>query len=100
VRKIYYWDAQPTRGGLIDGREMKRRAEAILERLHLHVDVNQLLGDYSIAVQQMVASAARWSSSPRSYPRRAHLQPRRRRGRAAVQGDAEAEKPKGTPSSS
>ena len=46
---------QPTRGGLIDGREMKRRAEAILERLHLHVDVNQLLGDYSIAVQQMVA---------------------------------------------
>jgi simple sugar transport system ATP-binding protein len=46
---------QPTRGGLIDGREMKRRAQAILERLHLHVDVNQLLGDYSIAVQQMVA---------------------------------------------
>ncbi len=46
---------QPTRGGLIDGREMKRRAEAILERLNLHVDVNQLLGDYSIAVQQMVA---------------------------------------------
>jgi len=46
---------QPTRGGLIDGREMKRRAEAILKRLHLHVDVNQLLGDYSIAVQQMVA---------------------------------------------
>ncbi|HEY0351163.1 MAG TPA: sugar ABC transporter ATP-binding protein, partial [Gemmatimonadales bacterium] len=46
---------QPTRVGLIDGREMKRRAEAILERLHLHVDVNQLLGDYSIAVQQMVA---------------------------------------------
>ena len=46
---------QPTRGGLIDGREMKRRAQAILERLHLNVDVNQLLGDYSIAVQQMVA---------------------------------------------
>ena len=46
---------QPTRGGLIDGREMKRRAEAILKRLNLHVDVNQLLGDYSIAVQQMVA---------------------------------------------
>src|SRR3989442_333164 len=34
---------QPTRGGLIDGREMKRRAEAILKRLNLHVDVNQLL---------------------------------------------------------
>src|SRR5438445_645515 len=46
---------QPTRGGLIDGREMRRRSEAILERLNLHVDVNQLLGDYSIAVQQMVA---------------------------------------------
>jgi len=46
---------QPTRAGLIDGREMRRRAEAILERLNLHVDVNQLLGDYSIAIQQMVA---------------------------------------------
>jgi monosaccharide-transporting ATPase len=46
---------QPTRGGLIDGRETKRRAEAILKRLNLQVDVNQLLGDYSIAVQQMVA---------------------------------------------
>jgi simple sugar transport system ATP-binding protein len=46
---------QPTRGGLIDGREMKRRAESILERLNLRVDVNQLLGDHSIAVQQMVA---------------------------------------------
>jgi len=46
---------QPTRAGLIEGREMKRRAEAILKRLNLHVDVNQLLGDYSIAVQQMVA---------------------------------------------
>jgi galactofuranose transport system ATP-binding protein len=46
---------QPTRGGFIDGREMRRRAETILERLNLHVDVNQLLGDCSIAVQQMVA---------------------------------------------
>jgi len=46
---------QPTRGGFIDGREMRRRAAAILERLNLHVDVNQLLGDCSIAVQQMVA---------------------------------------------
>jgi galactofuranose transport system ATP-binding protein len=46
---------QPTRGGFIDGREMRRRAVAILERLNLHVDVNQLLGDCSIAVQQMVA---------------------------------------------
>jgi galactofuranose transport system ATP-binding protein len=46
---------QPLRGGLIDGREMRRRAEAILARLNLRLDVNRLLGDYSIAVQQMVA---------------------------------------------
>jgi simple sugar transport system ATP-binding protein len=46
---------QPTRLGIIDGREMRRRAEAILDRLNLRVDVSRLLGDYSIAVQQMVA---------------------------------------------
>jgi len=90
---------QPTRGGLIDGREIKRRAQAILEAVHLHVDVNQLLGDYSIAVQQMVAIGARWSSSQDPDPRRAHLQPRRRRGRAAVRVMRKL-KPKGTPSSS
>ena len=46
---------QPTRGGLIAWKEMNRRAELILERLNLAVDVTRLLGDYSIAVQQMVA---------------------------------------------
>ena len=46
---------QPTRGGLIDGRELQRRAQAILARLNLELDVNRLLGDYSIAIQQMVA---------------------------------------------
>ncbi len=46
---------QPTRGGLIDGRALQRRAEAILARLNLELDVNRLLGDHSIAIQQMVA---------------------------------------------
>jgi simple sugar transport system ATP-binding protein len=46
---------QPRRRGLIDWGEMERRAGAILERLNLQVDVTRLLGDYSIAVQQMVA---------------------------------------------
>ncbi len=46
---------QPTRGGLIDGGAMERRAEAIMARLNLALDVGRLLGDYSIAIQQMVA---------------------------------------------
>jgi simple sugar transport system ATP-binding protein len=46
---------QPTRARLIDWAEMERRAEAILARLNLELDVNRLLGDYSIAIQQMVA---------------------------------------------
>jgi galactofuranose transport system ATP-binding protein len=46
---------QPTRGGLIVGREMERRARAVLARLNLDLDVHRLLGDHSIAIQQMVA---------------------------------------------
>jgi galactofuranose transport system ATP-binding protein len=46
---------QPLRAGLIDGRELRRRAEAILARLNLRLDVSRLLGDHSIAIQQMVA---------------------------------------------
>jgi simple sugar transport system ATP-binding protein len=46
---------QPTRRGFIDGREMERRAQAIMARLSLELDVHRLLGDYPIAIQQMVA---------------------------------------------
>jgi galactofuranose transport system ATP-binding protein len=46
---------QPTRLGRIDWKASHERAEAILERLGLELDVRQLLGIYSLAQQQMVA---------------------------------------------
>jgi simple sugar transport system ATP-binding protein len=55
VAENLFLGRQPRRGGLIHWREMERRAEAILERLDLRLDVTRLLGEHSIAVQQMVA---------------------------------------------
>jgi len=48
---------QPRRFGTVNWREMRRRAKALLARLDLHIDVTELLGGYSLAVQQMVAIA-------------------------------------------
>lgn len=48
---------QPTRGGLLRGREMRRRAEAAIARLGLRLDLDRTLGDYPIATQQLVAIA-------------------------------------------
>ncbi|MEV4481936.1 sugar ABC transporter ATP-binding protein [Micromonospora coxensis] len=48
---------EPRRLGVIDWRETRRRAQALLARLDLHIDVTELLGSYSLAVQQMVAIA-------------------------------------------
>jgi monosaccharide-transporting ATPase len=48
---------QPRRLGMIHWREMKRRATAALERLNIKIDVTRDLGEYSIAIQQMVAIA-------------------------------------------
>ncbi|WP_422480178.1 sugar ABC transporter ATP-binding protein [Pleomorphochaeta sp. DL1XJH-081] len=41
----------------IDWKEMNRRAEEILSTFDIHIDVTELLGEYSIAIQQMVAIA-------------------------------------------
>ena len=55
VAENLFLGRQPRRAGLIRWRDMERRADAILERLKLSLDVTRLLGDHSIAVQQMVA---------------------------------------------
>ncbi|VWX61804.1 putative sugar transporter subunit: ATP-binding component of ABC superfamily [Burkholderiales bacterium 8X] len=41
----------------IDWAEVNRRAESLLARIGLHIDVTRLLSSYSVAVQQMVAIA-------------------------------------------
>ncbi|MEU2614385.1 sugar ABC transporter ATP-binding protein [Micromonospora sp. NPDC007271] len=48
---------QPQRFGTVNWREMRRRAGTLLARLDLDIDVGELLGGYSLAVQQMVAIA-------------------------------------------
>src|SRR6185295_7299722 len=48
---------QPTKFGLINWRQIRRRAEAALQRLGLALDVTEPLASYSIAIQQLVAIA-------------------------------------------
>ncbi|WP_431975901.1 sugar ABC transporter ATP-binding protein [Micromonospora haikouensis] len=48
---------EPRRLGSVNWREMRRRAKELLARIDLHIDVTELLGSYSLAVQQMVAIA-------------------------------------------
>ncbi|WP_434739796.1 sugar ABC transporter ATP-binding protein [Micromonospora sp. SH-82] len=48
---------EPRRLGTVDWRTMRRRAGELLARIDLHIDVTELLGTYSLAVQQMVAIA-------------------------------------------
>ncbi|TQI77862.1 monosaccharide ABC transporter ATP-binding protein (CUT2 family) [Serratia fonticola] len=48
---------EPTRFGLIDQKTMLRNARKLLEGYGLQVDVSQPLGNYSIAIQQIVAIA-------------------------------------------
>jgi simple sugar transport system ATP-binding protein len=48
---------EPRQGGRIDWRRMRRRARELLGRLDIDIDVSELLGSYSLAVQQMVAIA-------------------------------------------
>ena len=48
---------EPRRFGLVDWRATRRRAAELLEGLSLELDPNSLLGDHSLAVQQLVAIA-------------------------------------------
>ena len=49
-REIFHW-------GMLDWRKMHAEAHALLERLHLSLDVTKPLNTYTIATQQMVAIA-------------------------------------------
>ncbi len=58
VAENIFLGRQPIKRGRIDWKAMYRRAEEIVqERLHLHLDVRQPLGSFSIAIQQMIAIA-------------------------------------------
>jgi len=48
---------QPRKFGGLDWKEIRARARRALDRLGLDLDVSELLGTYSIALQQMVALA-------------------------------------------
>ncbi len=48
---------QPTRFGLVNGSEMRRRSSEILAGYGLDIDVSDPLGSFSVAVQQIVAIA-------------------------------------------
>jgi galactofuranose transport system ATP-binding protein len=54
---------EPMKFGKIDWKEMNRRAEEVLKRLNISIDVTRILSSYSIAVQQMVAIARVLDSS-------------------------------------
>nr|WP_246190724.1 sugar ABC transporter ATP-binding protein [Agromyces agglutinans] len=48
---------EPRRFGVVDWRRTRRRAAELLEGLNLEIDPNSLLGDHSLAIQQLVAIA-------------------------------------------
>lgn len=48
---------EPHRFGSIDWKKMNSFARQALERLHIDIDVTQPLGNFSVAIQQMVAIA-------------------------------------------
>jgi monosaccharide-transporting ATPase len=57
VAENLFLGRQPTRFGLVRDGEMRRRAAEILRGFGLAIDVGAPLGDYSVAVQHLVAIA-------------------------------------------
>ncbi|MCW5708825.1 galactofuranose ABC transporter, ATP-binding protein YtfR [Shinella sp.] len=57
VAENLFLGRQPKRFGLVDAREMNRRARALLAEYDLDIDVTAELAAYSVAVQQVVAIA-------------------------------------------
>jgi simple sugar transport system ATP-binding protein len=57
VAENLFLGREPRLLGAIRWGEIRRRSKQALERLNIHVDVNRDLGEYSIAIQQMVAIA-------------------------------------------
>jgi simple sugar transport system ATP-binding protein len=57
VAENLYLGRQPKRFGFVDAGTMRRRAEALLRPYGLEIDCDALLGDYSVAIQQVIAIA-------------------------------------------
>ena len=57
VAENIFLGREPRRLGLIDWREVQRRASVLLESFGLQIDVKKPAGSYSTAIQQMVALA-------------------------------------------
>ena len=57
VAQNLFLGRQPTRFGIAQEREMRRRATSLLKDFGLDIDVSAPLGDYSVAVQQLTAIA-------------------------------------------
>lgn len=57
VAENLFLGRQPRRFGLVDRKEMNRRATVLLARYGLSIDVTSLLSSYSVAVQQIIAIA-------------------------------------------
>ena len=57
VAENIFLGREPTRFGNIDWKSVRRGAINALQRLDVHIDVNDVLSSYSIAIQQMVAIA-------------------------------------------
>jgi simple sugar transport system ATP-binding protein len=55
----------PRRFGLVDWRAMRKQAADLLQRLQIDVDVAKPLGDYPLAIQQMVAIARALNTAAR-----------------------------------
>ena len=48
---------EPKKNGMIDWKTINIRTKELLEKLNIDIDVTQTLGQYSVAIQQMVAIA-------------------------------------------
>ncbi len=57
VAENIYIGREPKRFGRIDWKTIYHKSKEILEQLNIHIDVTKPLGNYSIAIQQMVAIA-------------------------------------------
>jgi monosaccharide-transporting ATPase len=57
VAENLFLGRQPHRFGLVDRREIRRRARALLEGYGLDIDVDTLLSSHSVAIRQIIAIA-------------------------------------------
>src|SRR5260221_1905520 len=57
VAENLYLGRQPKRYGMVDARAMRRQAQALLRPYGIEIDCDAQLGDYSVAIQQLIAIA-------------------------------------------